>query len=76
MCGITGLLLKNPDLHPVLGQLAVPMLDVLASRGPDSTGVAIYNHDAPPGTTKYSLSTQADGAVRGPREERCSRGSW
>jgi glutamate synthase domain-containing protein 1 len=60
MCGITGLLLKNPDLHPVLGELAVPMLDVLASRGPDSTGVAIYNHDAPPGATKYSLSTQAD----------------
>jgi glutamate synthase domain-containing protein 1 len=60
MCGITGLLLKNPDLRPVLGQLAVPMLDVLASRGPDSTGVAIYDHDAPPGAIKYSLSTQAD----------------
>jgi methylamine---glutamate N-methyltransferase subunit A len=60
MCGITGLLLKNPDLHPILGQLAVPMLDVLASRGPDSTGVAIYSHDAPPGATKYSLSTHAD----------------
>ncbi len=60
MCGITGLRLKNPDLYPVLGQLTVPMLDVLASRGPDSTGVAIYSHDAPPGTTKYSLSTQAD----------------
>lgn len=60
MCGITGLLLKNPDLRPVLGQLAVPMLDVLASRGPDSTGVAIYDHDAPQGAIKYSLSTQAD----------------
>jgi amidophosphoribosyltransferase len=60
MCGITGLLLKNPDLRPVLGQLAVPMLDVLASRGPDSTGVAIYDHDAPPGAIKYSLSAPAD----------------
>jgi methylamine---glutamate N-methyltransferase subunit A len=60
MCGITGLLLKNPDLRPALGQLAVPMLDVLASRGPDSTGVAIYDHDAPQGAIKYSLSTQAD----------------
>jgi glutamate synthase domain-containing protein 1 len=60
MCGITGLLLKNPDLHPILGQLTVPMLDVLASRGPDSTGVAIYRHDAPRGAMKYSLSTQAD----------------
>lgn len=60
MCGITGLRLKNPDLHPILGQLAVPMLDVLASRGPDSTGVAIYSHDAPQGATKYSLSAPAD----------------
>ena len=34
MCGIVGLRLKNPDLHPVLGELVVPMLDVLASRGP------------------------------------------
>jgi len=31
------------------------MLDVLASRGPDSTGVAVYRHDAPPGEHKYSL---------------------
>ena len=49
MCGIAGLQLKNPDLYPRLGELVVPMLDVLASRGPDSTGVAIYRHDAPPG---------------------------
>lgn len=60
MCGITGLRLKNPELHPILGQLAVPMLDVLASRGPDSTGVAIYSHDAPQGAMKYSLSAPAD----------------
>lgn len=60
MCGITGLRLKNPDLYPILGQLAVPMLDVLASRGPDSTGVAIYSHDAPQGAMKYSLSAPAD----------------
>ncbi len=60
MCGIIGLRLKNPDLRPILGQLAVPMVDVLASRGPDSTGVAIYRHDVPPGTMKYSLSAPAD----------------
>ena len=60
MCGIVGLRLKNPDLRPILGKLAVPMVDVLASRGPDSTGVAIYNHDVPPGATKYSLSAPAD----------------
>jgi methylamine---glutamate N-methyltransferase subunit A len=60
MCGIVGLRLKNPDLYPVLGELVVPMLDVLASRGPDSTGVAIYRHDAPAGALKYSLCAPAD----------------
>src|SRR5262249_24920176 len=59
MCGVVGLRLKDPALHPVLGELVVPMLDVLASRGPDSTGVAIYRHDASPGALKYSLSAQA-----------------
>src|SRR5262249_57916991 len=61
MCGVVGLRLKDPALHPVLGELVVPMLDVLASRGPDSTGVAIYRHDAGPGALKYSLSAQAAG---------------
>ena len=55
MCGIAGLQLKNPDLYPRLGELVVPMLDVLTSRGPDSTGVAVYRRDAPPGEQKYSL---------------------
>jgi len=60
MCGIVGLRLKNPVLYPMLGELVVPMLDVLASRGPDSTGVAIYRHDTPQGALKYSLSAPAD----------------
>jgi glutamate synthase domain-containing protein 1 len=60
MCGIVGLKLKNPDLHPILGELVVPMLDVLAVRGPDSTGVAIYSHDAPHPAMKFSLSAPAD----------------
>jgi methylamine---glutamate N-methyltransferase subunit A len=55
MCGIAGIRLKNTDLHPLLGELVVPMLDMLASRGPDSTGVAIYRRDIPQGTQKYSL---------------------
>jgi methylamine---glutamate N-methyltransferase subunit A len=57
MCGIVGLRLKNLELEPRLGEFVVPMLDVLSSRGPDSTGVAVYTDDAPDGTTKYSLST-------------------
>jgi glutamate synthase domain-containing protein 1 len=60
MCGIVGIRLKNPDLYPALGELAAAMLDPLASRGPDSTGVAIYCHDAPDGATKYSLCAPND----------------
>jgi amidophosphoribosyltransferase len=60
MCGIVGLRVKNPDYQPVLGELVAPMLDVLASRGPDSTGVAIYRDDAPPGALKYSLYAQGE----------------
>jgi methylamine---glutamate N-methyltransferase subunit A len=60
VCGIVGLRLKNPDLHPALGELVVPMLDLLASRGPDSTGVAIYASDVPAGALKYSLCAPED----------------
>jgi methylamine---glutamate N-methyltransferase subunit A len=55
VCGIAGIRLRNPDLQPILGELVVPMLDVLASRGPDSTGVAIYAGDVPQGALTYSL---------------------
>jgi methylamine---glutamate N-methyltransferase subunit A len=60
MCGIVGIRLKNPDLCPALGELVAEMLDPLALRGPDSTGVAIYCHDAPAGATKYSLCAPVD----------------
>jgi methylamine---glutamate N-methyltransferase subunit A len=45
MCGIVGLHLKDPDLHPRLGALLVPMLESMASRGPDSAGIALYEGD-------------------------------
>jgi methylamine---glutamate N-methyltransferase subunit A len=61
MCGIAGLQLRNPDLRPRLGELMVPMLGMLAGRGPDSTGVAVYRDDAPPGHLKYSLRAPRDG---------------
>jgi methylamine---glutamate N-methyltransferase subunit A len=59
MCGIVGIRLKNADLAPRLGELVTPMLEVLASRGPDSTGVAVYHRDVPPGALKYSLCAPA-----------------
>ena len=61
MCGIAGLQITNPELRPRLGEFLVPMLGMLAGRGPDSTGVAIYHDDALPGMVKYSLRAPRDG---------------
>jgi amidophosphoribosyltransferase len=43
MCGIVGLLLKNPAWHGQLGELLVPMLCGMTERGPDSAGLAVYS---------------------------------
>ncbi|WP_026186249.1 class II glutamine amidotransferase domain-containing protein [Thioalkalivibrio thiocyanodenitrificans] len=42
MCGIVGLLLKNPALKDGLGTLVTPMLVSMAERGPDSAGLAVF----------------------------------
>ena len=42
MCGIVGLLVKNPDLREQLGELMVPMLLGMTERGPDSAGIAVF----------------------------------
>ena len=42
MCGVIGLLLRDPGLEPELGSLLVPMLEALDERGPDSSGIALY----------------------------------
>jgi methylamine---glutamate N-methyltransferase subunit A len=42
MCGIVGLLLKEPSLREKLGELMTPMLIGMTDRGPDSAGVAIF----------------------------------
>ena len=42
MCGIVGLLVKNPELRDRLGALMVPMLVGMTDRGPDSAGLAVY----------------------------------
>lgn len=44
MCGIVGLHLKTPTWEPQLGSLLHGMLAGVASRGPDSAGVALYRH--------------------------------
>jgi glucosamine 6-phosphate synthetase-like amidotransferase/phosphosugar isomerase protein len=45
MCGIAGLALRDPALEPSLGAMLAGMLAALDERGPDSAGVAIYDHD-------------------------------
>ncbi|MDL9948420.1 glutamine amidotransferase [Gordonia sp. ABSL11-1] len=42
MCGIVGLHLRNPELHPRLGELLGQMLGEMQDRGADSAGIAIY----------------------------------
>ena len=45
MCGIVGLFLKDKDLNDQLGHLLSNMLITMGDRGPDSSGIAIYNKD-------------------------------
>jgi methylamine---glutamate N-methyltransferase subunit A len=42
MCGITGILFKDPQRTGPVGGIQVEMLQALHRRGPDSTGVALY----------------------------------
>lgn len=55
MCGIVGLLLKNPELRPQLGELMLPMLIGMTERGPDSAGLAAFTEPLPQGRRKLSL---------------------
>lgn len=55
MCGIVGLLIKNPALRDQLGALMVPMLTGMTERGPDSAGLAVYTAPAPDRQHKLSL---------------------
>ncbi len=66
MCGIIGLHLRNPDLHPQLGALLTGMLCEMADRGSDSAGVAVYGNPtwSPPGKACVSVLQTTPGAVR------------
>lgn len=57
MCGIIGLHLRDPELHPMLGQLLDGMLCGVSERGPDSVGVAVYGDERrnPPGQAAVSV---------------------
>lgn len=55
MCGIVGLLIKNPGLRDRLGEWMVPMLIGMTERGPDSSGMAIFGQPVTGKTRKFSL---------------------
>ena len=55
MCGIVGLLIKNPGMRDELGRMMVPMLVGMSERGPDSAGMAVYGSAVPFGRRKFSL---------------------
>jgi len=49
MCGVIGLLIRDPALEPELGRMLVPMVEAMAERGPDSSGIALYSRPAAEG---------------------------
>lgn len=62
MCGIVGLHLRNPALHPRLGELLTGMLVEMQDRGADSAGVAVYGDPrlSPAGTLGVSFVPDAE----------------
>lgn len=66
VCGISGLHLRDPGLHPQLGSLLGGMLCQAAERGTDAAGVGLYGDQAltPAGTATVSvLDAPVDAAV-------------
>ncbi len=55
MCGIVGLMVKQPGLRERLGELMVPMLVGMSERGPDSAGLAVFTEPLPDGRRKVSV---------------------
>lgn len=60
MCGITGLFMKREEDGAHLGAGLARMLEQMASRGPDSAGVAFYRRPAPDGWCKVSVFSPAE----------------
>ena len=63
VCGIAGLFAKSQAVEQELGALLAAMMEQLADRGPDSSGVALYREPVAAGATKLSLLVADAGAV-------------
>jgi glutamate synthase domain-containing protein 1 len=57
MCGVIGLLIRDPGLESSLGSMLVSMIEALDERGPDSSGVALYADAEQDGTVQVSLGS-------------------
>jgi methylamine---glutamate N-methyltransferase subunit A len=55
MCGIVGLLIKNPKMRDSIGELMMPMLIGMTERGPDSAGMAMFTAPVASDARKFSL---------------------
>ena len=55
MCGIVGLLIKNPALRGQLGELMMPILLGMTERGPESAGMAVFTEPVRGGRRKFSV---------------------
>ena len=55
MCGIVGVFAKSPEVEARLGEYLGAMLVQMSSRGPDSSGIAVYRDPAPAGSSKLTL---------------------
>ena len=62
MCGIVGLLVKNPALREELGELMLPMLLGMTERGPESAGLAVFTEPVGEGRRKFSVYAGAASA--------------
>jgi glutamate synthase domain-containing protein 1 len=62
MCGIVGLLIKDPSERSKLGPWMTPMLIEMGARGPESAGLAVFDRDSgasDPGQRQFSLHAPA-----------------
>jgi amidophosphoribosyltransferase len=55
MCGIVGLLIKDPAKRGLLGEWMLPMMVKMGDRGPDSAGLAVFTEPVGVELLKYSL---------------------
>lgn len=73
MCGIVGLLVRNPKMRDRLGEMMLPMLEGMTERGPDSAGVAFFGRPVAKARRKYSLYAGGEGFHWAPFESAVKR---